>query len=111
DARNGAFGIIPAELDGAIVTNDFPLFNVNTNRILTQFLLLVTTTKQFIKFAQSCSSGTTNRQRMDIDLFLEQRIPLPSIKEQEKILHEYNSKINKAIFLKSQADNVEIEIE
>lgn len=111
DARNGAFGIIPAELDGAIVTNDFPLFNVNTKRISPQFLLLVTTTRHFIKFAQSCSSGTTNRQRMDIDLFLEQKIPLPSIKEQEKILKEYNSKINKATSLKSQADNVDIEIE
>lgn len=111
DARNGAFGIIPTELDGAIVTNDFPLFNINTKRILPQFLLLVTTTKLFIKFAQSCSSGTTNRQRMDIDLFLEQRIPLPSIREQEIILKEYNAKINKAAFLKLQADNIEIEIE
>ena len=25
DARNGAFGVIPEELDGAIVTNDFPV--------------------------------------------------------------------------------------
>lgn len=97
DARNGAFGIIPDELDGAIVTNDFPLFNVNTKKILPQFLLLVTTTKHFIKFAQSCSSGTTNRQRMDIDLFLKQRIPLPSIKEQEKIIKQYESRLKRYI--------------
>ena len=29
DARNGAFGIVPKELDGAVVTNDFWLFNAS----------------------------------------------------------------------------------
>ncbi len=27
DARNGAMGLVPTILDGALVTNDFPLFN------------------------------------------------------------------------------------
>lgn len=27
DARNGAFGIVPDSLDGAVVSNDFPTFN------------------------------------------------------------------------------------
>ena len=93
DARNGAFGIIPNELDNAIVTNDFPLFDVNTKKINPQFLLLITTTKVFIKFAQSCSSGTTNRQRMDIDMFLNQKIPLPKLDEQNNIVKDYNNKL------------------
>src|SRR4051794_11116311 len=29
DARNGAMGVVPDDLDGALVTNDFPLFEVN----------------------------------------------------------------------------------
>ena len=87
DARNGAFGIIPDELDGAIVTNDFPTFIVNENEINKQFLVLITTTKKFINFAQSCSSGTTNRQRIDIDLFLNVKIPLPSLEEQNQIVN------------------------
>lgn len=93
DARNGAFGLIPDELDGAIVTNDFPSFHVDDNRINTQFLVLITTTKEFINFAQSCSSGTTNRQRINIDLFLQQRVPLPSLMDQERIVTAYNEKI------------------
>jgi type I restriction enzyme, S subunit len=111
DARNGAFGIIPKELDGAIVTNDFPLFDVNEKRINTHFLLLITTTKEFIKFAQSCSSGTTNRQRMDIDMFLNQKIPLPSISEQNKIVDNYNKKVREASELLKQANDLEGEIE
>ena len=29
DARNGAFAIVPSDLDGAVVTQDFPLFDIN----------------------------------------------------------------------------------
>ena len=96
DARNGAYGIVPAELEGAIVTNDFPVFDVDTEKIIPQFLVLVSTTEKFIEFARKCSSGTTNRKRIDIDAFLNQKIPLPSIEEQERILKEYNDKVLKA---------------
>ncbi|WP_324756379.1 restriction endonuclease subunit S [Sphingobacterium thalpophilum] len=111
DARNGAFGIIPEELDGSIVTNDFPLYDVDTAKINPRFLLLITTTKEFINFARSCSSGTTNRQRMDIDMFLDQRIPLPSIEEQETIVKNYFSKIEEAENLNKLAGDLESEIE
>lgn len=111
DARNGAFGIISNELDNAIVTNDFPLFDVNIQKINPQFLLLITTTKVFIKFAQSCSSGTTNRQRMDIDLFLNQQIPLPILEEQNSIVNNYYNKIEEAKSLAQQATDLEGEIE
>lgn len=97
DARNGAFGIIPNELDGAIVTNDFPVFDVDNTIINTEFLLLVTTTKPFVAFAQSCSSGTTNRRRIDIDKFLEQEIPLPSLEEQNRLVQSYNNYIDKIL--------------
>lgn len=90
DARNGAYGIVPEELEGAIVTNDFPVFDVDPSKIIPQFLVLVSTTDKFVDFARKCSSGTTNRKRIDIDSFLQQQIPLPSIEEQEKILEEYN---------------------
>lgn len=111
DARNGAFGIIPNELDNAIVTNDFPLFDVNKKKINPQFLLLITTTKVFIKFAQSCSSGTTNRQRMDIDMFLNQKIPLPKLDEQDKIVKNYLDKVNEAERLKNEVDDLDVKIE
>ena len=111
DARNGAFGIIPDELDGAIVTNDFPLFNIDTDIINPQFFFLFTGTKEFVNFAKSCSSGTTNRQRMDIDLFLKQEIPMPSLSEQEILVKNYFNKIEEAEKLSQQANDLETEIE
>ncbi len=38
DARNGAMGLVPASLEGALVTSDFPLFNLNTERLEPTFL-------------------------------------------------------------------------
>ena len=96
DARNGAFGIITNELDGAIVTSDFPLFDVNTKLVHPFYLYLLSTTKPFIQYAQSCSRGTTNRQRIDVDSFLSQKIPLPSLEEQKNIVSTYNAKIEQA---------------
>ena len=97
DARNGAYGIVPAELEG---------FDVDTEKIIPQFLVLVSTTEKFVEFARKCSSGTTNRKRIDIDAFLNQQIPLPSIEEQELILKEYNGKVKEADFLLQQADDI-----
>lgn len=106
DARNGAFGLVPENLDGAIVTNDFPVFDVDSTKIIAQFLVLVTTTKEFIHFAQSCSSGTTNRQRIDIESFLNVKIPLPSISEQNRIVGAHNKKIKLAEEFELKAKNL-----
>ncbi|WP_300407473.1 restriction endonuclease subunit S [uncultured Psychrobacter sp.] len=111
DARNGAFGIIPEQLNSAIVTNDFPIFDIDPKRVNAQFLVLIATTPQFIQFAQSCSSGTTNRQRIDVDLFLEQKIPLPTLDEQNRLINSYNKKIALAKQLETQALAFEQSIE
>lgn len=95
DARNGAFGIATEEVDEAIITADFFAYDVDESKIIPQFLVLLTTTQQFQKFAQSCSSGTTGRQRIDEKSFLDVKIPLPTLKEQEKIIDEYNRNIEK----------------
>lgn len=110
DARNGAYGIVPSELEGAIVTNDFPVFDVDTKKIIPQFLVLVSTTDKFVEFARKCSSGTTNRKRIDIDAFLNQQIPLPSIEVQEKMLEEYNTLNNKAYVCEQEVKEKEKEL-
>lgn len=106
DARNGAYGIVPPELEGAIVTNDFPVFDIDTQKIVPQFLVLVSTTEKFVEFARKCSSGTTNRKRIDIDAFLNLQIPLPNIVEQEVILNAYNEEYKVANLLLQQADDI-----
>ncbi len=93
DARNGAMGIIPAELDGAVVTQDFLPYDIDTAQVNPQYFVLVCTTPQFIAFCQSCSSGTTNRQRVDEAQFLNIKVPVPSLEDQNKLVKEYNKRI------------------
>ena len=94
DARNGAMGIIPAELNGAVVTQDFLPYDIDTTKVNPQYFVLVCTTKQFVEFCQSCSSGTTNRQRVDEAQFLNIKVPVPSLAEQNKLVEEYNKVVN-----------------
>jgi type I restriction enzyme, S subunit len=64
DARNGAFGLVPLELDGAIVTNDFPVFDLDKARLLPQFLGWMSRTAGFVDMCKRASEGTTNRVRL-----------------------------------------------
>lgn len=96
DARNGAFGIVPAELEGAITTQDFLSYNINTEKILPEFFNLITSTKHFAELCQRASSGTTGRQRVDEKAFLGFRIPVPSIPNQKMIIKDYQKGINEA---------------
>ncbi|MEZ4729129.1 MAG: restriction endonuclease subunit S [Caldilineaceae bacterium] len=86
DARNGAYGLVPATLDGAVVTNDFPLFFVNTTEILPAFLAWMSKTRRFVDLCIAASEGTTNRVRLQEDRFLATEIPLPPLDEQRRIV-------------------------
>lgn len=111
DARNGAFGIIPDTLDGAIVTSNFATFNVDNTRIISQYLLLLTATKTFTKWVQSFSRGVANRKRLNVEQFLNIRIPVPSLKEQEKMVSRFSKKIILSENQKTQAQQLEQDIE
>lgn len=111
DARNGAFGVVPKELDGAVVTADFPVFDVEADIINPEYFALISSTIVFARFAQSCSRGTTNRQRIDINLFLSQQIPTPGLNEQQALVNAYKEKIQLSQELERQASRKEKEIE
>lgn len=86
DGKSGAFAFLPSELDGAIVTQDFPVFNINTSRIMPEYLELVLSNQSMLEHIKSTCSGSTGRKRLSITKFLNTRIPLPTIEEQKKYL-------------------------
>jgi type I restriction enzyme S subunit len=106
DARHGAFGLIPDSLDGAVVTNDFPVFTPNLQRILPQFLGWMSKTANFVEICKAASEGTTNRVRLKEDHFLAMDISLPPIEEQQRIVarvEELAGKIEEVRSLRQQA--------
>jgi restriction endonuclease S subunit len=86
DARNGAFGIVPDELDGAIVTNDFWYFEINEEIISKELFLELTATTWFDEICKRGSDGTTQRIRLQSDKFFNQTIFLPELEEQGELL-------------------------
>lgn len=104
DARNGAMGIVPKELNGAIVTQDFIPYDIDTSIINPQYFVLVSTTKPFLDFCQNCSSGTTNRQRINEDEFLNIRIPVPDMDKQKLLVDSYMKNLTKATLLEVEVD-------
>jgi len=107
DARNGAMGLVPPSLDGAMVTNDFPLFNLDTKRLEPSFLGWLCRTIGFIELCKQASEGTTNRVRLKEDRFLSLEIPLPPLSEQKRIvarIEELSAKIAEARSLRKQEE-------
>lgn len=86
DARNGAFGLVPDSLEGALVSNDFPVFDVDHTQLDSRFLGWLSKTDGFVDLCRAASEGTTNRVRLREDRFLATAIPLPPLDEQRRIV-------------------------
>lgn len=89
DARNGAFGIVPEELEGAIVTNDFWYFDVDESKVKRDFFYWLTTTPLFLDACQKSSKGETQRIRLQKDLFNGFVFHFPPIEEQDSFLQSF----------------------
>jgi type I restriction enzyme, S subunit len=104
DARHGASGLIPDGLDGAVVTNDFPLFDVAKERLDVAFLGWMSKTASFVELCKRASEGTTNRVRLSEDRFKALKVALPPLDEQRRIvsrIEEIAAKVVEARGLRS----------
>ena len=86
DARNGAYGIIGKSLDGFVVSKDFPVYNIDTSKILPQFLLRSVLSRGFVEQVKQSSFGATNRMRIKEEVFENYYISLPSLEVQKLIV-------------------------
>ena len=110
DARNGAFGVVPEVLDGGVITGNFWTFDVDYSIINPHYLALLTTTDAFTQFCEQASNGTTNRHYLQETLFLNIKVPVPSLDEQNKLVKEYNKQISLARNLGEKARQEELDI-
>lgn len=108
DARNGALGMVPSELDGAIVSNDFPSFELQeAGGCLPGFMSWLVQSESFVGLCKASSEGTTNRVRIKEDRFLQQRVPLPSLPEQQAIVARLDALADKTRQLNAHLDAIE----
>lgn len=104
DARNGAFGVVPDELDGAIVTNDFWYFDVDESIIMRDFFYWFTNTPLFLDACIKSSKGETQRIRLQKKLFENFEFNIPPLDKQKEFLKRIKTVDNHLQELKLDID-------
>lgn len=87
DAKFGGYGIVPSELDGAIVSSHYYLFELDKTKILPEYLSVLIDTD--IIQSQIKAKGSTNYSRVSPSEVADFEIPCPSLIEQQKIISIY----------------------
>ncbi|MBX3590290.1 MAG: restriction endonuclease subunit S [Burkholderiaceae bacterium] len=112
DARNGAIGLVPPELDGAIVSNDFPSFAFrDPERCDAAFMGWLVRSAPFVELCKAASEGTTNRVRIKEGRFLDQQIELPPLLDQQAIVARLDALAEKTREVEAHLDAVERDAE
>jgi type I restriction enzyme, S subunit len=109
DAKNGGYGIVPENLENAIVSNHYFLYSINEAMLLPSFLEIYLKTDEFHR--QIKAIGSTNYAAIRSYHVLEYQIPLPSTTEQNALVAAYQNKINTATQAEIQAIALEKDIE
>jgi len=104
--RHGSSGIVGNELNGCMVTADFPTFELDETLVLRDWLAYLFKTEWFWSECDARSRGTSGRQRIDPATYLDIEIPLPSMDEQRRIvgwIEALGKRIESAVDLQHQA--------
>jgi len=104
DAKVGGFGIVPPELEGALVSSHYFLFEIDETALDRQFLDFYIRTPAFID--QVKAQGSTNYSAIRPKDVLGYKIPLPPLPEQRRIvarIEELAAKVEEARGLRQAA--------
>lgn len=83
-AWEGAFGVVPPKCDGLVVSTEFPVFEVDRNRVLPEVLDVYFRNPALWSSIGGASTGTNvRRRRLNPKDFLDLRLPLPAMARQQ----------------------------
>ncbi|MGJ6122693.1 hypothetical protein QN239_08965 [Mycolicibacterium sp. Y3] len=85
DAQNGPFAVVPADLDGALVTNEFPLYSVDPSALDARFLVLCFSSQSTLDKIGKLRDGRDGRARWKEADFESWVIPHPPVLVQTRI--------------------------
>jgi len=86
-AFEGAYGVVPKDFDGWFVSNEYPVFNCDGQRLDVEFLRLFLSQARVWEQVATGSQGLGHRrQRVQPPLLLRFRVPLPTLEEQRRLV-------------------------
>jgi len=83
-----SFAVVPENLADCYVSNEFPQFIVNEEKLIPEFLYLWSISESTIRAVNATSTGSAavSRNRFREEFFLEFEIPLPPLEDQRRIV-------------------------
>jgi type I restriction enzyme S subunit len=105
-ARNGSVAVVTDALSGTYGSSEFPMFAPHRDRVESRWLHWLTKTPGFWAQCDESSRGTSGKNRIRPDQFLQIEIPLPPLAEQRRIvarIEELAAQIREARALRQQA--------
>ena len=108
-AHTGSFGLVPPELDGAIVTNEMPVFEINQDIILADYLLYLLRQKKFLNILFQLTKGM-GRIRIKEESLLDIKLLIhKDIADQKRVIDSLDSKFeNIEAFDNTRSEQIEI---
>ena len=85
-ARNGSVAVVGGDLHGTFGSSEFPTYRTDDTRLSPDWFRLYTLTKSLWEQCDSLSRGTSGQNRLRPARFLEVKIPLPPLDEQQRIV-------------------------
>ncbi len=107
DVRNGAIGLLPPEINQAVVTSEYPVLVPDTKQVDARYLAMLLRSPNFQHLLKQAASGTSGRKRVDGDTFCELEIPLPELPEQRQLVLNYERALGKVAKLDADAAALE----
>ncbi|WP_265523002.1 hypothetical protein [Oerskovia flava] len=86
DAQNGPFAVVPPELDGALATNEFPLYKVDPDALDSRFLVLCFSNRATLDQIDGLREGRDGRARWKEPDFEAWQVPHPPVPVQKRIV-------------------------
>jgi len=105
-ARNGTVAVVPESLSGCFVSGEFPTFKPIRDKLEPRWFHWLTKTKGFWSQCDEKSQGTSGKNRIRPERFLDIEIPLPLPDEQRRIvarIEELAARIEEARELRRRA--------
>jgi len=86
DLWKGCIAVVPDEFDGAIVTNEFPIYRITDNRLDPEFLSCLLRSRYYQRAFRAITTGHSNRRRTQIADFEALEICFPADRDLQQLL-------------------------
>jgi len=100
----GSFCIIGG-YDQIAVSPEYPVYEPDGSKVLSSYLALCLRTDSFMRRVRG--TGNTTKQRIRPSQFEAQRVPLPTLAEQQALVASYSKALNDAAAMEAQALELE----